>query len=64
MHTADTECYGKGSESKPRFKAPECKELHAESLHNIIAGMMYAVNAVDFDENDKEEDYIITARGE
>jgi hypothetical protein len=63
MAPPDTECYGIGSGSKPAWRVPECKERHAKSLHDMMAGMTSAVNAVDFDEDDEEEGYVNTLRG-
>jgi hypothetical protein len=46
-HLAETECFGKGVSSKPACKAPECKGLHAERLHDLLTGETSSVSALD-----------------
>jgi hypothetical protein len=45
-HSAGSECYGRGSDSKPACQAPECEEKHVEKLHEMLAGLDANVNLV------------------
>jgi hypothetical protein len=48
--------------NKPAYKAPECKGLNEEGLHNLLTG---AVNAMEYgEEEDYEEGFVKTAAGE
>ncbi len=45
-----------GSRSKPACQVPECEEKHAESLHEIVAGLNASVSLVAEEEDKEEED--------
>ncbi len=63
-HAAGTECYGRGSHSKPAGQMPECEEEHAESLHEVVVGLDASVNLVAEEEDEGEDAYINLARAE
>ncbi len=51
--------------SKPACKAPECKGLHAEELNDRLAGDVSSVNAMEYkEEENDEEECVNTATGE
>jgi hypothetical protein len=42
-HSAKSEYFGKGSDKKLAWKVPECKGLHAESLHDLLMGEVQGI---------------------
>jgi hypothetical protein len=42
-HSSKSEYFGKGSDKKPAWKVPECKGLHAESLHDLLMGEVQGI---------------------
>jgi hypothetical protein len=63
-HPEDTECFSKGSVSKPTCKVPECKGQHAESLHEMMTRVVLTINAVGCEEEEGEKGYVNQAKGE
>jgi hypothetical protein len=65
-HSADAQCFSKGSSTKPACKVPECKESQVESLHDIMTEEMFTVNTVEYDEDEEEEEegFLNMAKGE
>ncbi len=60
-----SECYGRGSDSKPACQVLECEEKHAEKLHEMLAGLDANVNPVAEEEDEEEEDaYVNMARAD
>jgi hypothetical protein len=64
-HSAGSECYERGSDSKPACQTPECEEKHLEKLHEMLAGLDANVNLVAEEEDEEEEDgYVNMARAD
>ncbi len=62
-HSASSECYGKGLNSKLACQVLECEGQHTEKLHEMMASLNASVNMV-VDKQEEEEGYINVARGE
>jgi hypothetical protein len=55
-YAAETECYGKGTESKQACPASECSKKHAKDLHDLPTNVPSMVNVLECKEDKEEEE--------
>jgi hypothetical protein len=51
-HSIETECFGKNTSAEPACKIPECKGLHTEDLHDVLAEETSSVNTLEYKEEE------------